>query len=460
MNFIAEKLLFLRNETNLPISTPMKRLSFIIALLALTCAAAWAEQPKYSDYFNKNGLRFDYYHSGDANSEAFHFKEFVDVPYYAGSKVNLIDTCGYGVYQIRLIDKESGKLIYQHNFNSLMQEWLTTPEAKEINRSMPESVLLPMPKRPTELQLWSRDKKLQWHHKYTHQINPDDYFIRKFKPWLESFDVSYMGNPDHCIDIVLISEGFTEAEKAQFIEDCDAFVDYLFSYAPYGDNKARFNVRAVWAPSLQSGVSIPGEDKWVNTACDARYYTFDSERYQMITDMIRLSDIASHVPYDLIYVITNSQKYGGGAIYNWYGISAAHIKSRPASTRKTYAHEFGHLLLGLGDEYVGGAETDLYDLHEEPWEPNLTTLTNFDVKWKDLVDKSTPIPPPVPKGYSHQQEYKMSDFKVGVYEGGGYLEKGIYRPVPNCMMNVMHTQDEFCPVCDRAIRAYIDFLTE
>ena len=38
------------------------------------------------------------------------------------------------------------------------------------------------------------------------------------------------------------------------------------------------------------------------------------------------------------------EKYGGGGIFNFYGISAAH---HPTRTGKIYVHEFGHLLLGL-----------------------------------------------------------------------------------------------------------------
>lgn len=60
------------------------------------------------------------------------------------------------------------------------------------------------------------------------------------------------------------------------------------------------------------------------------------------------------------------QKYGGGGIFNFYGISAAH---HPTRTGKIYVHEFGHLLLGLGDEYVGTTSyDDMYARDVEPWE--------------------------------------------------------------------------------------------
>lgn len=435
----------------------MKKLTSLILFFAI-CLTVNA-QGEFAKFFYNKTMRLDYYHAGGAGvQESFFFDELVEQPYFAGSKVNLIDTCGYGCYQLRLIDKASGELIYQKGYDNLMKEWLTTPEAKLTQRAMPESITFPYPRFAAEAQIWVRDKKNKFQKKFSYDIDPESYFIRKFVPSLQTYEISYMGNAEHCVDVVLIPDGYTEVDKDTFIKDCEIFAESMFSFAPYGDNKMRFNIRAVWSPSPEAGVTIPGENIWRNTSLKASYYTFDSERYQMITDMQNLSEIAAHVPYDYIYVITNSQKYGGGAIYNWYGISAAHIKSRSSSTRKTYAHEFGHLLCGLGDEYVGGSETDMYDLKLEPWEANLTTLKDFGKKWKDLIEAGTPIPTPIPEGYDRNNEYKMSDWKVGVYEGGGYLDKGIYRPVPNCMMNWMHTQDEFCPVCTRAIKSYIDFI--
>ncbi len=86
-------------------------------------------------------------------------------------------------------------------------------------------------------------------------------------------------------------------------------------------------------------------------------------------------DIAAHVPYDHIYVLSNTQKYGGGGIYNFYGISAAH---HPNRTGKIYVHEFGHVLLGLGAEYIGNVSyNDMYPTDVEPWEANLTTPDRF-----------------------------------------------------------------------------------
>ena len=230
------------------------------------------------------------------------------------------------------------------------------------------------------------------------------------------------------MDLVLIPDGYSAIEKEKFIQAAQQFAQEFFSFSPYKENASRCNIRAVWAPSQESGVTLPGEHVWRNTAAKAQFYTFGSERYQKIEDFQGLRDISAHVPYDYIYVLSNTQNYGGGGIYNFYGISAAH---HPTSTGKIYVHEFGHVLLGLGDEYVGNVSyNDMYPPGVEPWEANLTTLVNFDGKYKNAT---------------------------GVFEGGGYVNKGVYRPSFTCLMKEFST-DAFCPVCTQAILKHIDFI--
>jgi hypothetical protein len=248
------------------------------------------------------------------------------------------------------------------------------------------------------------------------------------------------------VDVVLLPEGYTKDQKDLFMDDCRKFSDGFFAYAPYSQNKNKFNIRGVWAPSKDAGPDIPGDNVWNNTRLNGSYYTFDSERYLMIDDYQIVRDVAGNAPYDYIYILANTDKYGGGAIYNFYGISAAHHETEAG---KIYIHEFGHLFAGLGDEYVGGVEySDFYPTGVEPWEPNLTTLVNFDRKWKNMLPEGTPVPTPA--------KFRNTE-TLGVYEGGGYVSKGVYRPWINCLMNNLHTIDVFCPVCSKSIQETIDF---
>lgn len=420
----------------------------IFILLFLGAGVSAAAQTPFADCFFDKTMRFDYYHAGDSRSEEYFFDALKEEPYWAGSKVSLVDTTGYGNQFFRIMDRASGREIYSRGFCTLFNEWQSTPEADSVRRSYPESVVFPYPKRPCRIEIFTRNGKGRFEKRFSQNIDPDSYFIERFTPRCETFEVMYSGNSAQRVDIVLLPEGYGAGERAKFESACRTFADEFFSYSPYKENAARFNVRAVWAPSDDSGVTIPGENVWRNTACGASFYTFDSERYQMVTDFQRLRDMAAHVPYDYIYVLSNTQKYGGGGIFNFYGISAAH---HPTRTGKIHVHEFGHLLLGLGDEYVGTTSyDDMYAKSIEPWEPNLTTLVGFGDKfWSRMVAEGTPVPTP------DTEEY---DGVVGVFEGGGYAAEGVYRPWRNCLMNNLHKTDELCPVCSKAIVDYIDFL--
>jgi hypothetical protein len=165
--------------------------------------------------------------------------------------------------------------------------------------------------------------------------------------------------------------------------------------------------------------------------------------------VFKTRDFAGQVPYDAIYILANSQTYGGGGIYNHYALTSSDGRN---STYVT-VHEFGHSFAGLADEYFReGADVldGMYTLEKEPWEPNITTMVNFDAKWKKSLPANFTHPTPVADSTA---------VEVGLYEGGGYLTKGIFRPSYNCRMRT-NIADKFCPVCDKSVEKRILFLTE
>lgn len=417
----------------------------------LCCIIGKSGNAQFEKYFWEKTLRFDFYHCGDSRSESYYFDELLEEPYWAGSRVTLVDTMGYGNQMFKVMDVASGTEIYSRSYSTLFNEWQTTEEAVKTRKCMPESVVFPYPKNDVRIELYARNRQGNFEKKFEHTIRIEDYFIRKFRPRYETFEVMYNGSPANKVDIVLLPEGYAENEKEKFRQACEGFVREFFSFSPFKEKAKQFNVRAVWAPSEESGVTMPGEHFWRRTALQAGFYTFGSERYQMVEDFQRVRDVAAHVPYEYVYILSNTQKYGGGGIYNFYGISAAH---HPTRTGKIYVHEFAHVLLGLGDEYVGDVlYNEMYPADVEPWEENLTTLVHFERKklWKESLESSTPIPTSVDK---------RNPDRVGVYEGGGYAEKGVYRPWANCLMNNLHRTERFCPVCSKAMSRYVDWLCQ
>lgn len=405
-------------------------------------------QIKFDDYFAEKTLRLDFYHTGDKNTETISFDKLIEEPFWSGTKKNLIDQFGYGSYLLKIFDDSTNILIYSRGFSTLFQEWQTTEEAKHTLRSFSGSVVMPFPKNKIRVEILKRDRRNNFEVKFSYDVNPQSYFIikEKAKPF-QNFKVHFSGEPSQKLDIVLIPEGYSTEEMNKFKEDCKRFAGYLFEYSPFKENQNKINIWGVEAPSVQSGTDIPGKNIWVQTLLNSHFYTFDSERYLMTTDYFGIRDVAANAPNDQIYVIVNTEKYGGGAIYNYYNVTAADNKL----SKQIFVHELGHGLAGLADEY-GDDPTyqDFYPLDVEPWEPNVTTLVNFESKWKNFVNDGTPVPTP------DEEKYKNN---IGAFEGAGYVPKGVYRPTSNSIMRAF-SSNEFNEVCKRAIEKIINSYTE
>jgi len=420
----------------------------VIFLILLSITVTYS-QINFDDYFENKTLRLDYFHSGDKESDFYSFDELIEEPYWGGSKVNLIDKFNYGKYKFEVHDAASNQLIYSRGYSTLFNEWQTTEEAKHTTRTFSETIVFPFPKNPVMVKFYSSNRKNEWIKKFEYEVNPENYFIKPERvSEYRTFEVLNSGDPSVKVDIVLIPEGYRWHEMEKFKKDCERFAGYLFNCSPFKENKDKFNIRGIEAPSMESGTDIPKENIWKKTLVNSTFYTFDLERYLMTDDNKTLRNVASNTPYDQIYIIANSSKYGGGAIYNHYSLCV----SDERYSEFVFTHEFGHGFASLADEYFTSdiAYEEFYPLDVEPTDPNVTTLVDFDFKWKDLVDEGTPIPTP------DTEEYKN---KVGAFEGGGYLEKGIYRPFHDCTMKSIKV-DNFCPVCKRAIQQMIDFYSE
>ena len=350
----------------------------------------------------------------------------------------------FGNYIVKVFEAGTDKLLFSKGYQNLYGEWQTTDEASIITKTFEESVIVPFPKVKVDIALLRKTWEGELVEGMRFTVDPEDYFIRNYDNLNLPVYEAWMGNKDitKAVDIVILPEGYTQAEMGKFIKDCDFFVESLFGYAPYDRYRESFNVRGVMVPSEESGCTMPGDKIYKNTAMRFSFWTFDSERYCMSTDNRDIRDLAGQVPYDQIYILVNTEKYGGGGIYNFY-CSSASSNSRSSDV---IIHEFGHGFAGLADEYYyAGASEHMYNIAVEPWEPNITSLVDFSNKWGDMITEGTPVPTPREKKYAST---------IGVYEGGGYEPEGMYSPYMDCLMNSFKGHD-FCPVCQRAIERMI-----
>jgi hypothetical protein len=181
------------------------------------------------------------------------------------------------------------------------------------------------------------------------------------------------------------------------------------------------------------------------SATMVEFNVFGLERYALTYDNRLLRNAAAAAPYDIVQVLMNETKYGGGGIFNQLSTAAAGNES----AEYVFIHELAHNLAGLGDEYVGTVTYETGAPQKvEPWEPNITALHDPSaLKWRDLIEPGTPVPTPM----AHAG-------KVGAFEGAGYEARGLYRPEASCIMGSRKVTD-FCRVCQRAIDRIIDLHT-
>ncbi len=424
---------------------------WIAVFIAIFNGAAFGEGVDYTKYFEPNGaLRVDFFLSGNAQGQTAYFDAVYSDAVWGGNPTNTIEPFSYGEYCFRVFDKETNTLIYSKGFSSLFLEWRSTVEAKTISRAFAQSMRIPTPKAPVRVEISERKKSDGlFYSMFSMELDPKSIFINGEKKQVYPVEaLQKMGASEKKVDIVIIAEGYQQKEMDTFVADAKRMVDYMFQYEPYKSNRNNFNIWLVKSDSKDSGPDNPGKQQWNSTVAGSTFYTFNEERYLTTSDYKAIADLTTGVPCDAVYLLVNSEKYGGGGIYGYYALTSA----KHALSPQVFIHEFGHSFAGLGDEYFNSSTPydDFYNLKLEPWEPNITTLVNFDSKWKTMIAKTTPTPTPATSNYEKV---------VGLFEGGGYMTKGVFRPMQDCRMRT-NTAEGFCPVCQRGIERVIKFYCE
>jgi hypothetical protein len=321
------------------------------------------------------------------------------------------------------------------------------------------------------------------------RIDPKDKFIDTSRPPPPGplLAIQKAGDPTTKVDLLILGDGYTAAERSKFERDARRFTEILFGTSPFREHRQNFNVWGLCPAAEESGVSRPSGGVHHRSPLGTMYDTFDTERYVLTTENRSLRDVASFAPYEFIEILVNGKTYGGGGIFNLYATVAADSEW----SSYVFVHEFGHHFAGLADEYYTSQVAYAPATHRiEPWEPNVTALLDpTNLKWRDLVTPDTPIPTPWRKqdfeNYEREIQNRRRQIReqnrpesemdalfreerrkedellaadkytkhVGVFEGANYEPHGYYRPQENCIMFTRH--DSFCAVCRRAIERII-----
>lgn len=413
----------------------MKKCILLFMLCLGPVLVSRAQAVCYDDHFTAERLRIDLVFTGNAHmQDVFLLSMHSETP-WAGSKTQLIAPFTYGEYQYKVFSQE-GELLFSKGFNSLFMEWRTTREALERDMAFNTSVWIPYPKDTVLLEIYERIQREGTYRPLKRfRIDPDDCLISKEKSAFSPEVLQKNGPVENKVDLLFVAEGYRLEELEKFRKDAARFTEYLFEHEPFRSRRDDFNVWMLPLVSEDSGPDIPRIGLWNQTVLGSAFHTFYIERYLTAPDYRLLANAVSGSPFDAIYVIVNTKKYGGGGIYNYYGLSM----SDHQTCKEVFVHEFGHSFAGLADEYYDSevAYIDMYPLDVEPWEPNITTQVDFGSKWQDMMDAEG----------------------VGLFEGAAYMTKGMYRPAKDCRMH-SNRAPGFCPVCQRAINRVIDYYTK
>ena len=264
------------------------------------------------------------------------------------------------------------------------------------------------------------------------------------------------GSPEQCWNMVVVSDGYTQAQMPKFASDAIAIRDRLLQEPPFDRPLIRdvINIYRLDVASAQQGADKPncgdggGTGQRVNTYFDSTFCSdAKTERLLYGNSALAVRAVAAAMPqwHQIIVLVNDSERGGAGGNVAWFSNGGT-------DWREVAIHELGHSAFGLADEYDYGGPGHWPG--GEPPEPNVSAMADpAQVKWRQLVNApagsptrrnpncaaSDPGPSGLPAG------------TIGTFEGAKYTHCGAFRPSWNCMMRM--TSAPFCAVChDRIVQ--------
>jgi hypothetical protein len=268
------------------------------------------------------------------------------------------------------------------------------------------------------------------------------------------------GPPGTKVDLVIVGDGFADGDQTLYNDHVNNVVmrdlfgrrgDYF-----YEDAQA-FNVYRVNLISADSGVTRHTYDANGNLVSQTNRNTALDTVFTAVWERCWIEDgpnttarlssaLSTWAPdWNFVLIVLNEAGFGGCArgnkLYVTRGVGWDVI-----------AHEFGHGFGSLADEYCRpGSHSG-----GEPGVANITANTDRNsLKWRGFVRPSTPVPTGVnaspgtggctPYNQGTRPTWWDAALDAGTFEGGSYVDDGLYRPAENCRMR--GNAPPFCPIC-------------
>ncbi|MFG2074442.1 M64 family metallopeptidase [Nonomuraea maritima] len=239
------------------------------------------------------------------------------------------------------------------------------------------------------------------------------------------------GSPAKRFNLIVMGDGYTEAEQDKFRADTDRHLNVMWSIEPFKSYRNYINVYRIDIVSGESGVSCdPGLDAPRRTTPLSMGF-WGGCNPNSVQRLITVNNTAANTYANLvtgtttgnrqILALANSATYGGA------GGSYATASGSNSMSALISPHELGHSLGGLQDEYdyyQRGVPGDTYT-GQEPSSAHHTLLTE-----QQMLDQRR-------KWWRWLGEESESGGRIGRFEGGLYYTKGVWRPSEHSLMKTL-----------------------
>ncbi len=453
-------------------------------------------------------LRVDYYHTGKAGAEEiFALDRVVVEPLpWPGNPKRPLDDSGLGEYYFEVADRATQVPLYSRGFSTWFDVWQATFDARGRYRTFEESLRFPEPAKPVIVRVRRREGPVDFKEVWSFVIDPADPSIARGAPPAAGrvVEIQKRGPSSRKLDLLFLGDGYTSAERDEFLADARRLTAALFEHEPFGDRRDDLNVWALLPEARDAGVTRRSAGIERASPLGTAYDVLDIPSNLATLADRDLRAIASNAPYDALVILSNSNVYGGSGIFN----GAAVVAAKSVWAPYLIAHELGQSLAGLAVENftwewanAGGG----FFSYGEPWQRNITLGDAPEsIKWRDLLTPGVPLDTPWEKdayrsvGWDVRDQLKTmreahrpeSDFDaareeekkkstemlahgkapdgggepadpstVGAFEGAAHQEHIYNRPQLDC---VMFSRDDvdFCAVCRRELDAVISLYSK
>jgi hypothetical protein len=238
------------------------------------------------------------------------------------------------------------------------------------------------------------------------------------------------------VDLLILAEGYRDAQLDTFRNHATSiarsFRSIMSRQRRYG---GRFNIWVQDVRSRSSGIDDPRSHRRADTAFDVSFGTGNNRRctwFNTSGGEAAARSLGRKAGADIVVVLANTGGYGGCANNGLFVIT--HDGEGPW----VMAHELGHALLGLADEYDYGECS-----HDAA--PNVGfSSRRARIPWGGQIGIGTPLPTP---------ETNLYWTTLGAFEGASYCRTGAFRPQLNCLMRELHRG--YCRICLGRLDRYL-----